>query len=413
MRANCLFTSESVAEGHPDKVCDRISDEIVDLVYREAAKTGVEPLGRPHCLRNSRNHKPRGDRRRSSPAAEPDEEGQGRHVTSSTPRSSRQLPAAPSRTSATSRPASTGRPPRSTCCCIRSLPTSRRASTTLPTSRATKAPATRASCSVMPARKRRTSCRRRSTTPQDPSAARYRPQEGRRRRRQARPRRQEPGDRPLRRRQAGRSHLDRSFHPASRRQLGSATRFAPSSSPISAKPSANCRSLTIASGTSTRPASSSSAARMAMPALPAARSSSTPTAVLLRMAAAPSPARTRPRSTVRLPMPPATSPRTSWLPALPTAARSSSPTPSALPSRCRSMSTCTAPARCTEDQVEAAIRKTMDLSPTGIRRHLDLNKPIYAKTSAYGHFGRKAGRDGSFSWERTDLVKALKEAVKA
>ena len=66
----------------------------------------------------------------------------------------------------------------------------------------------------------------------------------------------------------------------------------------------------------------------------------------------------------------------------------------------------------TEDQVEAAIRKTMDLSPTGIRRHLDLNKPIYAKTSAYGHFGRKAGRDGSFSWERTDLVKALKEAVK-
>ncbi|WP_439872938.1 methionine adenosyltransferase [Rhizobium leguminosarum] len=66
-----------------------------------------------------------------------------------------------------------------------------------------------------------------------------------------------------------------------------------------------------------------------------------------------------------------------------------------------------------EDQVEAAIREVMDLSPSGIRRHLDLNKPIYAKTSAYGHFGRKAGRDGSFSWERTDLVKALKESVKA
>ena len=43
MRANYLFTSESVSEGHPDKVCDRISDEIVDLVYREAAKTGVDP----------------------------------------------------------------------------------------------------------------------------------------------------------------------------------------------------------------------------------------------------------------------------------------------------------------------------------------------------------------------------------
>ncbi len=45
MRANYLFTSESVSEGHPDKVCDRISDEIVDLVYREAAKTGVNPWG--------------------------------------------------------------------------------------------------------------------------------------------------------------------------------------------------------------------------------------------------------------------------------------------------------------------------------------------------------------------------------
>jgi S-adenosylmethionine synthetase len=67
----------------------------------------------------------------------------------------------------------------------------------------------------------------------------------------------------------------------------------------------------------------------------------------------------------------------------------------------------------TEDQVEAAIRKVMDLSPSGIRRHLDLNKPIYAKTSAYGHFGRKAGRDGSFSWEKLDLVKPLKDAIKA
>ncbi|MBP1851308.1 methionine adenosyltransferase [Rhizobium halophytocola] len=67
----------------------------------------------------------------------------------------------------------------------------------------------------------------------------------------------------------------------------------------------------------------------------------------------------------------------------------------------------------TEDEVEAAIRKVMDLSPSGIRRHLDLNKPIYAKTSAYGHFGRKTGRDGAFSWEKLDLVKPLKEAIKA
>ncbi len=67
----------------------------------------------------------------------------------------------------------------------------------------------------------------------------------------------------------------------------------------------------------------------------------------------------------------------------------------------------------TEDQVEAAIRTVMDLSPSGIRRHLDLNKPIYSKTAAYGHFGRKAGRDGSFSWEKLDLVKPLKDALRA
>jgi S-adenosylmethionine synthetase len=42
-RQNYLFTSESVSEGHPDKVCDRISDEIVDLVYREARKAGMDP----------------------------------------------------------------------------------------------------------------------------------------------------------------------------------------------------------------------------------------------------------------------------------------------------------------------------------------------------------------------------------
>ncbi|MCK5931559.1 methionine adenosyltransferase [Fulvimarina manganoxydans] len=66
----------------------------------------------------------------------------------------------------------------------------------------------------------------------------------------------------------------------------------------------------------------------------------------------------------------------------------------------------------TESEIEKAIRATVDLSPTGIRRHLDLNKPIYGKTAAYGHFGRKPGRDGSFSWEKTDLVAKLKAALK-
>jgi S-adenosylmethionine synthetase len=66
-----------------------------------------------------------------------------------------------------------------------------------------------------------------------------------------------------------------------------------------------------------------------------------------------------------------------------------------------------------DDLLEKAIPKVMDLSPTNIRKHLDLNKPIYARTAAYGHFGRKAGRDGSFSWEKTDLAKPLKDAVRA
>ena len=67
-----------------------------------------------------------------------------------------------------------------------------------------------------------------------------------------------------------------------------------------------------------------------------------------------------------------------------------------------------------EDSVlEKAIAASMDLSPSGIRKHLDLNKPIYAQTAAYGHFGRKPGRGGSFSWEKTDLTRVLKEAVKA
>ncbi|MFN4271728.1 MAG: methionine adenosyltransferase, partial [Aliihoeflea sp.] len=45
--------------------------------------------------------------------------------------------------------------------------------------------------------------------------------------------------------------------------------------------------------------------------------------------------------------------------------------------------------------------------------HLSLNKPIYARTAAYGHFGRKPGRDGGFSWEKTDIAKDIRKAVKA
>ncbi len=79
-----------------------------------------------------------------------------------------------------------------------------------------------------------------------------------------------------------------------------------------------------------------------------------------------------------------------------------------------------------EALIEKAVAQVMDLTPRGIRSHLDLNKPIYARTSAFGHFGRapeadggfsweKIGRapeaDGGFSWEKTDLVEALKKAI--
>ncbi|MFP4404280.1 methionine adenosyltransferase [Rhodosalinus sp.] len=61
--------------------------------------------------------------------------------------------------------------------------------------------------------------------------------------------------------------------------------------------------------------------------------------------------------------------------------------------------------------IELAIPKVMDLTPRGIREHLQLNRPIYSRTAAYGHFGREPEEDGGFSWERTDLVEALKKAV--
>ena len=64
-----------------------------------------------------------------------------------------------------------------------------------------------------------------------------------------------------------------------------------------------------------------------------------------------------------------------------------------------------------EAVLERALAEVMDLSPSGIRRALDLNKPIYARTAAYGHFGREADNEGGFSWERTDLVDALRKAV--
>jgi S-adenosylmethionine synthetase len=64
-----------------------------------------------------------------------------------------------------------------------------------------------------------------------------------------------------------------------------------------------------------------------------------------------------------------------------------------------------------ETEIEKAIARVMDLTPRGIRTHLDLNRPIYQRTAAYGHFGRAPEADGGFSWEKTDLIEALKKAV--
>ncbi len=69
--------------------------------------------------------------------------------------------------------------------------------------------------------------------------------------------------------------------------------------------------------------------------------------------------------------------------------------------------TCTVP----DAEIERAVGEAMDLTPRGIREHLGLNRPIYQRTSAYGHFGRDPEPDGGFSWERTDLAEALQKAL--
>lgn len=64
-----------------------------------------------------------------------------------------------------------------------------------------------------------------------------------------------------------------------------------------------------------------------------------------------------------------------------------------------------------EDKLANVIQEVVDLSPRGIREGLQLSRPIYARSAAYGHFGREPDADGGFSWEQTDLVDALKAAA--
>jgi S-adenosylmethionine synthetase len=67
--------------------------------------------------------------------------------------------------------------------------------------------------------------------------------------------------------------------------------------------------------------------------------------------------------------------------------------------------------RVEEEKLEKVLGEVVNLSPRGIREHLGLNRPIYQRTAAYGHFGRTPDNDGGFSWERLDLVEPLKSAL--
>jgi S-adenosylmethionine synthetase len=69
--------------------------------------------------------------------------------------------------------------------------------------------------------------------------------------------------------------------------------------------------------------------------------------------------------------------------------------------------------RVDEERLSKVLQDMVDLSPRGIREHLELSRPIYARTAAYGHFGRAPAADGGFSWERTDLVDELRSAFGA
>jgi S-adenosylmethionine synthetase len=64
-----------------------------------------------------------------------------------------------------------------------------------------------------------------------------------------------------------------------------------------------------------------------------------------------------------------------------------------------------------DTEIARALARAVDLTPRGLRERLGLDRPIYARTAAYGHFGRSPDAEGGFSWERTDLGAALAAAM--
>jgi S-adenosylmethionine synthetase len=162
-RQNYFFTSESVAEGHPDKVCDRISDEIVDLVYREAKKTGMDPWKvRVACetLATTNRVVIAGEVRVPETLLKKDKAGNilkdaaGHPVIN--PAKFKSVARKAIREIGYEQAGFHWKTAKIEVLLHGQSPISARASTTPPTARAKKVPATRASCSAMPAAKRRT-----------------------------------------------------------------------------------------------------------------------------------------------------------------------------------------------------------------------------------------------------------------
>jgi S-adenosylmethionine synthetase len=129
------------------------------------------------------------------------------------------------------------------------------------------------------------------------------------------------------------------------------------------------------------------------------------------MAAVRFPARTRPRWTARPPTRRAISPRTSWPPGLAKRCTIQLSYAIGVAHPLSIYADTHGTGEVPEQVIEKAVGEIMDLTPRGIRTHLQLNRPIYQRTAAYGHFGRAPEADGGFSWERTDLAAALKAAV--
>ena len=387
-----LFTSESVTEGHPDKLCDQISDAILDDVLAR------RPRGRVACEMAATTGlvfvlgEITTDAYVDFQAVVRETVREIGYTDARARLRLRDLRRASSRSRS-------------------SRPTSRWASTTR--SRRSKGSTGRAR-RRRPGNDVRLRLRRdaradaaadRARPPADPPARRGR---ARTALSLAAARRQEPGDRRVRRR----AQPARVAH----------RRVSPSTTPRST--TSDLRDEVDREGHRARdPAPSCSTTRpryhinptgrfvdrrpaWATRASPAARSSSTPTAAWPATAAAPSAARTRRRSTARPPTWPATWPRTSSPPAWPSAVESSSPTPSASPSRSPSTSRPSAPASVADARSWRLVDEHFDLRPGAIIEDLDLRRPIYRQTAAYGHFGRT---DLDLPWERTDHAAALRD----